>query len=312
MQFSEHENAAGLRVLDFNKAEKSLNRVSYGHKYNNFPECFRPIPGSEGLSVVDEGPEIDLRVTLASNEVSELVVEDVDPTLFVHYATYSDDLTEQLDLGVQDNSTLERDQLALMGSEQQEDILEETENVEMEEPEGSESEKKQEGSETESGTIVNGTSSNDDEDEDESESDDDIQSEVDDMVLDLHESGHIVRCSELENDDDEVDQNENSGFYISVEWLEYMKLLEESFLNSTKQRTGTEYDELSEKAAKKSFRLLLKDLRKHGANPVLNVMCDFFRDYFRGPATSAGLKSALSVIDAFGMCPSKPNTLQVT
>lgn len=83
LQFSQNENEEGISVEHFSKAEEQVGYKSFGHE-SVFREAALKYAG--GVSVVDDGPEIDLYAAMIKNNLKqrEINIDSNEPILNVH------------------------------------------------------------------------------------------------------------------------------------------------------------------------------------------------------------------------------------
>lgn len=364
MQFSEHGDSSALRVLDFSRAEDSLNSPSFGHK-SSYPFPGLKTIGAAKISVFDEGPEIDLLATSRSSKVSEIEVEDLDPTLFrtepykAYYTTDTTDFDDSTEVGEYEGSRTAADTsfdlndiplLNIKDNNYSTEDEDETNSIFIKEelqPNDqnalvpfNHNDHNNEMAEQESNyqirissncfensienhvdeTLENGPTNNDDHD---------LTADMNDIEYSLLGEGY-----DLKNCSGEVNQQQQ--FNLDSKWIKYMEVFVECFLSDLRDEhdpcefetwiesddeddnpSNSKNDEMEEEeddVKYDSFKRILIDLRKYGAYPVLDVICDLFRDYIRGliiPVSVIGLKRIFSVINAFLNCPSTPSVSQV-
>jgi len=312
IEFCEHENSAGLRVSDFQKAENIFNSPSYGHGCPISSRKMVPIMSAK-VVVMEEGPEINLLKTISSERISEMAIEPLDPTCFRHYANYDNDLTQNEDiLGSSNYSCLNSSQDRNFSGE----------NFDIHEEDSS------------SPYFANKSRINlrqDDlsekykTDDDEKFKDDEV--EVLKTVGRLRAEGYCLKEDKLISSNQnlenvfEIDNLKLRPVKISAKWQAYVKVLTEYFLSSSMDNEsevnfGSHTERIKQKARNaRCFFAIVTDIQQNGALPCLNVICDFLCDYLRGqllPVTPKGLKLAAAIIDAFVCCPVKLNNLQVS
>ncbi|CAL8111669.1 unnamed protein product [Orchesella dallaii] len=318
MQYWHNENTEGLLVEHFAKAERYLGSPSYGHE-----SVFREITlkYAAGVSILDDGPLVDVHTAMHQLKNEEITVEENTPTLKVHHLrthdsqSKSNNRSSNFQLYEEPVVRLENESISAEKSESGKD---EIQVVKKENNSKSDSESVSTLT-TEAGRDGCGEDGGEDQEqneEDDSTDDEMIEQSADEIIQEIKEavgnnsgkpSTSTTSESEMSNEVQiESDDDSEEAEDLDPEYIPYLEVLIEQVVNYS-------YNDEFDYKISSDFQTLLNDIREKGASPILHIVCDTFRDYLRNPELSrTTLRNILSVVDAFVSSQCQPTLDQMT
>ncbi|ODN06654.1 hypothetical protein Ocin01_00026 [Orchesella cincta] len=320
MQFCHNENSEGMLAEQFSKAERQLGSPSYGHE-SVFREISLKYAG--GVSILDDGPEIDLHTSIHQTSKNEISVDDNPPTLNVHHLRTHDSQSKSNNRSP--NFKLYEEPVVMVR------VSEANKNTLEEENEGGKDELPKDDANNSNAPITNinantltseggasssgGIEAQEQTEEDCSTDDEMIEMTANEIIKEIttgiaSSNGKPNTSTEERDQNDEVQLVETDDCEESEEldpdYIPYLEVLIEQVVNHS-------YNDEFDYKISSSFQTILNDIRENGANPILHVVCDSFRDYLRNPKVSkTTLRNILSVVDAFVSSQCQPTLSQMT
>lgn len=318
LQFSQNENSEGIQVEHFAKAEEQLESPSLGHQ-SVFRETAYKYAG--GVSILDDGPEIDLYASIRQSNMTEVPIDDADPILNVHHAL-SHELTsmeshknkESSNFKLYDQPLVQHCSKVGCGNEKESLNAQQTSVNGLNSSSGSQKNctrdknsatvkaRKSKAAAGNADSVKakfseNKTGVGEDESSEEETENENFANEFMKITNNLVE-GEITNDCKSKSGAMELDQ-------VSQEWKSYIELLMEQIVSS-------ENSEREKQGRNPDLKKILQDIRLNGMHPVFNVVCDSFRDYLREDTISRGtIFNILSVVDALVCSRCEPSLMQV-
>lgn len=308
MQFAQNENSEGITVEHFSKAEAQLGSRGVGQG-SIFREA--PLKYVGGVSIIDDGPEIDLYACLKQENISEIQLDETDPVLNVHHLRSHDTNYHEDEASEPSNmDTLECDEpepdIAECRNEytminyQTDSDDEDSSEVKLESPNATEEEAPKQPTEDGENNAPSEKVKDDDKEEDsETSSEEEIKQALNEMMVDDDE------VNEAGEEHEEID-SETKSINVAPEWMTYLQMLIEQIVEHNN-------NQLAGCGMSADFRRILRDIRKHGLHPIFPILCDTFRDYLKESVISrSSIMNILCIVDALVSSCSEPSPTQMS
>lgn len=303
IQFSQNENAEGIKVEHFAKAEGQLGSPGIGQE-SVFRESAYKYVG--GVSVIDDGPEIDLYAAMHQQNISEIACDETDAILNVHHMR-ANGCTDQ-NANFSSNFQL-YDELIAECCDNDKD----TENMEEEssDPVAPTAESEVDPLNGTSGEQVSADTAAADSQSsitgqpaaaDNDSSDEEISLTVNEFLNENPSSDNKTE----ENTENKAEKNDGeSSVNLAPEWVSYLQMLIEEII-------GHSHNEDLSYSVNSHFNMILKDIHRNGVTPIFHVLCDTFRDYLREPKISRdSIMNIISIVDTLISSNAEPTMEQV-